>query len=140
MKPSQVYLLFITLVLAGYGWIGFHLIKPEHNVQERTIIGTCLFKSATGISCPACGTTRSVVHLAHGHVLQAAGLNPFGFVAAFFLILIPGWLIYDLISKRRTLFRAYVRTEETLKTKAWLYIPMIAIVLVNWFWNISKNN
>ncbi|HZX73781.1 MAG TPA: DUF2752 domain-containing protein [Cyclobacteriaceae bacterium] len=140
MKPNQLYLLFTTLILAGYGWVGFHLFQPEPKLQENTIVGTCVFKSVTGISCPACGTTRSVVHLAHGDVEQAALINPFGFLAFLFLILIPFWLIYDLTFKQHSLYSAYVRTEKTIKTKAWVYIPLIMIVMINWLWNISKNN
>jgi len=140
MKPNRLYLLFTILVLAGYGWVGFHLFQPEPELQENTLAGTCMFKSVTGIPCPACGTTRSVVHLAHGDIQQAAWINPFGFIAMLFLILIPCWLMYDFVSKQRSLFHTYVRTEEIIKTKTWVYVPAILIVLVNWLWNISKNN
>jgi uncharacterized protein with PQ loop repeat len=140
MKPNQVYLLFTVLILAGYGWVGFHLFQPEPKLQGSTMVATCMFKSVTGISCPACGTTRSVVHLAHGDVQEAAWINPFGFIAVLFLLLIPCWLIYDLLTKQRTLFTSYVRAEEIIKTKTWVYVPMIVIVLINWVWNISKNN
>jgi len=141
MKPNQLYTLFTILILAGYGWVGFHFFQPEPKQPMQTaMIGTCMFKSVTGIACPACGTTRSVIHLAHGHVQQAAWINPFGFIAILFLILIPGWLLVDLISKQKTLYGAYVRAEEIIKTKTWVYVPLIMIVLINWFWNISKNN
>ena len=137
MKSNQLYLLFTVLTLAGAGWVGLHLFQPElHNHN----IGACIFKLVTGIPCPACGTTRSVVHLVHGDIQQAAWINPFGFFAVLFLVIIPCWLLHDLILKRRSLFHTYVRAEAVIKTKSWMYLPMIALVLINWFWNITKNN
>lgn len=39
---------------------------------------TCLFRILTGLPCPACGMTRSWVHLAHGDVATAFEYNLFG--------------------------------------------------------------
>jgi len=39
----------------------------------------CVFKKATGLDCPGCGTTRALHALLHGHVFEAFTLNPFLF-------------------------------------------------------------
>src|SRR6187551_2412091 len=142
MKPNQLYLLLTVLSIAGYGWLGFHLSQKEipKTEQGHFSLESCMFKSVTGIPCPACGTTRSVLHIAHGDVQQAALINPLGFVATLFLVLIPCWLLYDVVSKRRSLFHTYARAEQIIKTKRWVALPLILLVLMNWMWNIIKSN
>lgn len=50
----------------------------------------CLFHNVTGLPCPGCGLTRSVLHIAHAHWLEALRYHPAGFlvppVALFFLV------------------------------------------------------
>ena len=36
----------------------------------------CVFHAVTGIPCPACGSTRAVIALAHGDIGRALALNP----------------------------------------------------------------
>ena len=38
----------------------------------------CYVKSLTGLPCPGCGLTRSVLHTSHGDPLAALAYNPFG--------------------------------------------------------------
>jgi hypothetical protein len=38
----------------------------------------CYVKSLTGLPCPGCGLTRSVLHTSHGQPLAALQFNPFG--------------------------------------------------------------
>ena len=49
---------------------------------------TCPFLALTGLYCPGCGSLRMVHALAHGHVAEGFGRNPF----AFLLIPIVGYL------------------------------------------------
>lgn len=53
------------IVLPGWG-----LVLPE----------SCSFKRLTGVECPGCGLTRSVVCLVHGDFLAAWRYNPGGYV------------------------------------------------------------
>ena len=49
--------------------------------QNGTIAGMpalCPFKNVTGLPCPGCGLTRSVVYAAHGQWQQAFTYHPFG--------------------------------------------------------------
>ena len=55
----------------------------------------------------------------------------------FILLVTPGWIIFDLLLKKDTLFRFYNRTELFLKRK-WIAIPAILLVILNWIWNIYK--
>ena len=68
---------------------------------------------------------------------QAAALNPLGYIAAAFMLVAPFWLLYDVALKKDTLYKSYKQTEVTLK-KPGIAIPLIALVLLNWAWNIYK--
>ncbi len=53
---------------------------PDHTVLflGDPVQGTCAFLEGTGLPCPQCGMTRSWVHMARGHVLDALRYNPAG--------------------------------------------------------------
>jgi hypothetical protein len=68
---------------------------------------------------------------------QALLLNPFGYVIAVILLLVPAWILYDLLSKQSTLFLTYQRLEQVL-LKPFYAVPLVVMVLANWIWNIMK--
>jgi hypothetical protein len=39
---------------------------------------TCTLYSRLGVDCPGCGLTRCFIHLAHGRIASAWGVNPVG--------------------------------------------------------------
>lgn len=46
----------------------------------------CLFHLLTGLDCPGCGSTRLILNLAKGNVIEAFHSNPFIFISIPFLI------------------------------------------------------
>jgi len=50
----------------------------SHRLSLTQLVPLCLFKQLTGLPCPGCGMTRSLIHLAHGDVCVALALNPVG--------------------------------------------------------------
>lgn len=134
MNPNRkIYWILSLLVFGSYVWIGYHL--RTHSQDAGTL---CLFKSATGIPCPSCGITRSVLLLAQGNVMLALWINPLGIIAGLLLIIIPLWIIVDLIRNRLSLLAVYTRSEEIIRSQKMIYIPLIALVALNWIWNITK--
>jgi heme/copper-type cytochrome/quinol oxidase subunit 4 len=83
--------------------------------------------------------TRSLLSLLHGNIQEALWINPLGLVAAILLTVLPAWVLYDGVQRKRTLPRAYHWAELQLQQQKLLYIPLIALVLVNWGWNILKD-
>lgn len=59
-----------------YGGIALVMLGAGRLLPILSFAPDCVFKGLTGISCPACGSTRSVVHLAHGDILSALTINP----------------------------------------------------------------
>lgn len=135
MNPSarKIYIFLFMAIVAGYLWL-YHAssIKPD---SDQTV---CLFKNITNLPCPSCGTTRSVICLLHGDIIDAlCSNNPLGIFVLMIMIITPFWILYDLVTVRTTLYRFYRVMEEFLR-KPFVAVPVIILVLINWLWNISK--
>ena len=50
---------------------------------------SCPLRALTGLLCPFCGGLRAAHALLHGHVLEAAALNPFLFAAGLAWPVVP---------------------------------------------------
>lgn len=133
MRKNSLYLLLSLACLAGYAWLAASYIAGPGK-EDETI---CLVKLVTGIPCPSCGSTRSVLSLVQGHVREAFFWNPVGIILVLIMAVAPVWLGYDLLLKKDTLYRFYGNMEILLRKKA-VAIPAIALVLANWAWNIYK--
>jgi len=134
MVRNKLYLLLLTACTAGYIWLIFTYYRIVTMTLEP---GVCLIKRVTGIPCPSCGSTRSVLSVLNGDIVAALLWNPFGIIIVCFLVIIPFWILYDVLSHQNTLFNFYNHTELFLKRK-WIAIPAIMLVLLNWIWNIFK--
>ena len=66
----------IIIILIGVGLYMFDPIKSA-------LMPKCMFKVATGWSCPGCGLQRGVHALLHGHFVEALSYN------YFFILSIP---------------------------------------------------
>jgi len=135
MSRNKLYTLLSTACAAGYIW----LILTYHRTFSLALEpGVCLFKRVTGVPCPSCGSTRSVLSFLRGDFAGAILLNPFGVIILIILLVFPVWIIYDVLSRKSTLYHFYNRSELFLRRK-WIAIPAILLVILNWVWNIAKN-
>ncbi|MBT1712096.1 DUF2752 domain-containing protein [Fulvivirgaceae bacterium PWU5] len=135
LKDRSLYRMIVFLLGAGYAWLGYHLFGGDNHAH----VTLCMFKDMTGVPCPSCGITRSLLSLLHGNVQEALWINPLGFVAALLLTILPAWVLYDGVQRKRTLPTAYRWAELQLQRQKLLYVPLIALILVNWGWNILKD-
>lgn len=132
---NRLYLFLFLACVAGYGWVGLLLNETLNGSPVQEV---CLLKKTTGYPCPSCGTSRSVMSLLqHQNWWQAAQWNPMGYVVAALMLVLPPWLIFDVVIGRQSLFITYRKIEFWLK-KPWLAGPLIVLVLANWIWNIIK--
>ncbi len=131
---NKLYLLLFIACAAGYSWIFYD--SATISAHSKPVEG-CLLKHIAGIPCPSCGSTRSVLALMQGNLIQSLYINPFGILIALLMLIVPVWIIADLVTKRKTLFD-YYRQAERLMKKPRIAFPLLFLVLVNWIWNITK--
>lgn len=133
MARNKLYAILSSACAAGYIWI----LLTYHRHELALAPSVCIFKQVTGIPCPSCGSTRSVLSFLDGDFFNALIWNPFGIIIILFLLITPFWLLFDLLKKTDSLYHFYYRTEQVLKQK-WVAIPLIVLVILNWIWNIYK--
>ena len=131
MKRNRLYTLLLLGCIAGYTWLGFSMQTHDHRFT------VCLFKAATGVPCPSCGVTRSVAALLHTDFKDALALNPLGFLILPLLVIIPLWVVADLLLGRQTCWLAYQNLEQIFRKKP-VALAAILLIVTNWIWNISK--
>jgi hypothetical protein len=133
MRRGKLYIILLMVLIAGYSWVlcNLYFIHISH------VLSPCLFHLITGLPCPSCGTTRSVLSLFYLHPVDAFYYNPLGFVVMLVLCITPLWIVYDMAGKRNSFYSFYCKTEAFLRHK-WVAIPLILLIMVNWIWNIHK--
>jgi hypothetical protein len=78
-----------------------------------------------------------VLSLLNGDISEALWINPIGALLLPMLVVIPLWIIFDLITKKSSLHNFYLKIEVVIRRKA-VAVPAIVLVIANWMWNISK--
>jgi hypothetical protein len=131
-RRKRLYAFLLSACMVGYAWLTYCL----KNGHSEAFAG-CLFKRITGIPCPSCGSTRSILELASGHFQEAFLLNPLGYLLAPILVITPVWIVFDLLQKKNSLLIIYQRIEQLVR-KPQFAIPLSALILIIWGWNISK--
>jgi hypothetical protein len=59
-----------------YGGLSIIVLFVGSTMPVFSLIPSCTFRMLTGIPCPTCGATRSVVALARGNVAASFMMNP----------------------------------------------------------------
>jgi hypothetical protein len=135
MSKSALYRFVGTTCLVVYGWVGFNLVRLF--IKGSSAPDVCLLKSTTGVPCPFCGTTRSVMSVLQGEWMNALHLNPLGILLMVFVMIVPLWMLVDYILKRETFYQTFTKVKLLLRPKWWLAILVIIIVGL-WFLNIVR--
>ncbi|MEO7174248.1 MAG: DUF2752 domain-containing protein [Saprospiraceae bacterium] len=98
----------------------------------------CIFKRITGLPCPSCGSTRSVLFILQGNFDEAFSINPLGFAIIALMTILPIWLIADIVGKKKTLQYTYGKAERIL-SKPIVAIPCLMLLGAHWIWAIFNH-
>lgn len=123
MSRKAFYAFAAVMCLAGWIWTGCAMAGLELEV--------CLFKCVTGIPCPACGSTRTVLDVLKGDWAAALSGNPMGFLLVPGLMVLPVWLVADWLRNSASLYRCYMKCNLMLNGRISFGI-FVLLVLVDW--------
>jgi hypothetical protein len=92
----------------------------------------CAFKTITGLPCPTCGVTRTVIALSRGDVERGLFMNPLVAIGCAVGLL---YLLYAaaVLTFRLPRFRPTVSARGARR----LRIATVAALAVNWAWLIA---
>ena len=115
-------------VAVGIVWaalvVVFVLVKPAGT--EATL---SLFRNATGLPCPTCGSTRAALAVADGRLLDAVVLNPLMTVAILVGVV---WLTIRVGFVRR------IELDLTRPVRGLAWGAMALLLAANWAWVIAR--
>ncbi len=93
---------------------------------------TCIFKTVTGICCPACGMTRAFLAIFHLDFLSSIWHNILGIPLFIFLIYSIAMLVKDFIKNRFD----YITNVLNFLTKH--YILILILLCISFLFNNLK--
>ena len=110
-----------------YGGIALLAICVGRFVPVLMFAPSCIFKDLTGVPCPTCGATRSVVHLARGEFFASFGMNP---LVSLCLVIAALAFFYSLITLCVGIPRIGVILSD--REKNIVRSGTVALILANW--------
>jgi hypothetical protein len=66
-------------------------------------------------------------------------MNPLGFIALAFIVMVPIFILLDVLAKRNHLQKFYLFLESKLKEPKY-FILFFILIISNWIWNLIKDN
>ena len=129
----KIYILLLAVCLAGFLWISYVFF----NSPITSSIHPCFIKSLTQIPCPSCGSTRSVMAILSGQFQSAFYWNPLGYLILAGLVIMPIWIIVDMIFGIQSFYNFYCFLNAKIQSKK-IAFPLMLLLLMNWYWNIKK--
>lgn len=128
LRPLEVdhEALWLTVGGASLCLLGIALATP--GIQ----LPLCTFKILTGLPCPTCGLTRTVIALSRGDVSRALFMNPLAAVGAVVALV---YLVYAAAVLAFRLPR--LRPLVTPLDARILRVAAVTLFALNWIWLIA---
>lgn len=124
--------LFIACIV---GYFGIYYMYQSYSSYT---ISVCPIKHIFHIPCPSCGSTRSIISLLHGNIIDSIYINPLGILLTVIIILSPIWIMIDFFTKSQSLFMIYKKIDQYIRKKPVIIVVAVILMLSNWTWNIIK--
>lgn len=121
----------LVVLIIGTGiLVSAALMTPSSDslkVGPLTLPSFCLLRNTTGIPCPGCGLTRSVVHAVRGDWKGSFQYHRMGPIIVGFIVLqMLCRLAWMLLAR----FRAQINRVGRLLD--WALIPLMVLLMINW--------
>jgi hypothetical protein len=109
-----------------YGTIAILALIAVRFLPVLELMPSCLFRAFTGIPCPTCGATRSLVHLVNGNLSASFGMNPAISLLMFAALLMFAHDVAALFSGSRISLSLTPREATLIRAGA------VVVLLANW--------
>jgi Protein of unknown function (DUF2752) len=109
-----------------YGTITILALIAVRFLPVLELMPSCVFRTFTGIPCPTCGATRSLVHLANGNLSASFGMNPAIALLLFAALLMFAYDVATLFSGSRISLSLSPREATLMRAGA------VVVLLANW--------
>lgn len=113
----------VSAAASCFIWLAFGLPWPK-----------CWFRQLTGLPCPTCGATRSVLSLVHGDLAGAIGHNPLLFFCYIGTLVLDLYCAFVLFFRLPRLRLAGLPVE----VKHRLGVLALTITGVNWIYLVAN--
>ncbi len=115
-----------------YGVISLIALFIARTIPVIPLAPSCVFRTLTGIPCPTCGATRSVVNLARGEVFAAFMMNPLIALCLITAILV---FLYRLVTLAFDLPKInMILSSEDVEA---LRVGAVTLILAQWVYLIA---
>ena len=120
-----------------------HLIVDEYwfknywyPIFRRNYLATyTIIWSKYGIPCPACGTTRGIILITEGRIIDGVLSNPNSIIIFPIIFMYPIIRLYDCFTHKTCSQKIYLTAEAKMGKKI-LYIPFVITEVIIWALNI----
>lgn len=103
--------------------------------EGRMGVTACPSKLLWHIPCPGCGTTRALLLILKGDILEGISLNPNSIIAVVYLAIFPFLLLIDVIFQVHSVYDLYLFVNKVLSVK-WVFVFILMFEFAVWIHNI----
>jgi hypothetical protein len=95
LTPHWIVFMLCISILTGA--LAFTSIESKLQLIRVPLPGVCLFHNLTGVPCPGCGLTRSIVAAVHGDLARSFSYHRMGLIVLVYIMLQfvfrLGWIV-----------------------------------------------
>ena len=112
-----------------YGGIVLLALVAGRFLPVLALAPSCAFKALTGVPCPTCASTRSIIYLSHGDIASAFFMNPLVLAGALAALV---YLFYSLFTFFFVVPRIVVSLSGEEKDR--IRALVVLLLLANWLY------
>jgi len=124
--------IYTGLLITGFSWVLLNLL------YDSSLSTVCIIKNLSGLPCPTCGVTDSMVFILNGDLLSAIEANAIGAPLVLLVLTLFVIGIYNLVVRKLTVSELYTGYEIWIKKNPWKVYLGVALISMNWLWVLFK--
>lgn len=112
-----------------YGGIALLALMVARFLPVLSFAPSCVFKGLTGVPCPTCGSTRSIVRLSHGDLAASLLMNPLMSMTLIAALVVFAYSLITLITDVPRIGVSFSEQEKDM-----IRTLSVLLILANWLY------